>query len=134
MKNKEEPSADWSRGNPAKARSVDTTPTSDVLLEALAVSPHTPPGANPSGCSASPSDSTRSQPQRPLAHGQNHRQWRRDAERLVTRSRTSQLEDSVGGTCSASSNRLVRSRMLGGGVPGNGRPYPIIRPSCHRRA
>ena len=57
-----------------QARPVDSPPPTDVLLEALAVPPHAPPGANPSRCSASPSDPTRSQPQRPLAHRQNHRQ------------------------------------------------------------
>ena len=40
---------------------------------------------------------------------------------------TDSCEDSLGATCSPSSNRLVRTRMLGGVGAGRGNPpgYPI---------
>jgi hypothetical protein len=62
-----------------------------------------------------------------VAHGENHCQWRWDEECLARTSRTYKSEESMGGTCSASSNRLVRTRMLGGvgRMVSDGHPYPI---------
>jgi hypothetical protein len=65
----------------------------------------------------------------PLAHGQNHRQRRRDDQRLVARARITLAEISLGRACSASSNRVVRTRTLRGVGAGRGNPpgYPIRR-------
>ena len=110
-----------------QTRSVNSTPFPEVPLERLAVPPHTPPGANPSRCSASSSDPARSQPQMPLADGQNHRQRRWDDQGLARRTKLAQHEPPMGTACSASSNRVVRTRTLPGVGAGTGdRPgYPI---------
>src|SRR6056297_863482 len=102
-------------------------PDSDVLLETLAASPHASPGTHSSRRAASPGDPARSESQRPLAHGQDHCQWGRDDERLVARARDVEPQITLGGTCSASPNRLVRTRLLGGvgRASRKGRPYPI---------
>src|SRR6056297_610856 len=113
-------------------------PDSDVLLETLAASPHASPGTHSSRRAASPGDPARSESQRPLAHGQDHCQWGRDDERLVARARDVEPQITLGGTCSASPNRLVRTRLLGGvgRASRKGRPYPISHsycvPSCRR--
>src|SRR6056297_1300120 len=101
-------------------------PDSDVLLETLAASPHASPGTHSSRRAASPGDPARSESQRPLAHGQDHCQWGRDDERLVARARDVEPQITLGGTCSASPNRLVRTRLLGGvgRASRKGRPYP----------
>ncbi len=77
--------------------------------------------------SASSSDPSRTQSQRLLAHGQNHCQRRRADQRLACRTRTAQHEDLLGPACSASSNRLVRTRTLRGvgRAVSDDRPYPI---------
>ena len=63
-----------------------------------------------------------------LAHGENHRQWCRDDECLVRAAGRGESEESLGESCSSSSNRLVRTRMLGGvgRAAREGRPYPIL--------
>ena len=63
---------------------------SDVLLEALAPSAHAPTGTHPPRRTAPTSDPPRPESQRPLAHGQNHRQWRRTDQRLACK-----LKDSL---------------------------------------
>jgi hypothetical protein len=57
-----------------------------------------------------------------------HRPCRSD-ELLARCSRTTQPEESLGPACSASLNRLVRARMLGGMVmvTGDDGPYQILR-------
>ena len=79
------------------------------------------------GRAATPSDPPRSQPQGPLAHGQDHCQRRRADQCVACRTGTDQHEDPVGRACSATSNRLMRTRMSGGvgRVTGDGGPYPI---------
>ena len=49
------------------------------------------------------------------------------AARLRTETSYAEPENTLGGTCSASPNRLMRSRMSGGvgRAVSNGRPYPI---------
>ena len=51
----------------------------------------------------------------------------RDAQQVAGATRTAFVEATLEPACSASRNRLMRTRMLGGvgRVPGNGRPYPI---------
>ena len=108
-------------------RPVDTAPDSDVFLEALASCAHASPGADRVGRAASSSDPPCEESQGALAHGENHRQWCRDDECLVIVSGRGESEESLGESCSSSSNRLVRTRTLGGvgRVLGDGHPYPI---------
>ena len=79
---------------------------------------------------ASSGDPTCEESQGLLAHGENHSQWCRDDECLVRATGRGEPKESMGGTCSASSNRLVRTRTLGGvgRAAREGRPYPITAP------
>ena len=76
---------------------------------------------------AKTSDPTRQESQRTLAYGQDDRNWSRDDERLVSRARSFESQESKGRTCSSSWNHLVRTGMPWrcGGVPRDGHPYPI---------
>jgi hypothetical protein len=118
MKNKEEIRS---------VQPVDPTSDSNVFLEALASCAHASPGADRVRRPASPGDSTREESQGALAYGENHCQWCRDDECLVRVSGRGESEESLGESCFSSSNRLVRTRMLGGvgRVLGDGHPYPI---------
>jgi hypothetical protein len=62
---------------------VDTASFADVLLESLAAGPHAPKRADPTWRPASPSDPSRAESERPLAHGQNHCHGCRSDERLA---------------------------------------------------
>ena len=112
-----------------------STSDSHVLLEAMASPAQAKARTHTTRRSPSSSDPTRSQSQRLLAHGEIHCQRRGTEQRMAARPRTAQHEVTLGRACSASSNRLVRTRMLGGvgRVPGNGHPYPIMRPHLYHR-
>ena len=115
-----------------QTRPVDTASHPDVLLETLASCAHASPRTHSIRRPASPSHPSRQKSPRPLAHGQNHRQRCWDDECVVTRTGHAEPENTLGGTCSASPNRLMRTRMSGGvgRAVSNGRPYPISRTYC----
>ena len=108
---------------------MDTTPSSHVLLEALALPSHAQPGINAFRHLASPGNPSRKELQGLLAYGKDHCQWCRHDEQVAAGAGTGQPEESLGVTCSASLNRQVRTRMPGGvgRAVRNDRPYLIIR-------
>jgi hypothetical protein len=75
----------------------------------------------------SPSHPSRTQSERLLAHVQDNCQWRRTDQRVARRTRTVKHQYPLGTACSATSNRLLRTRMYGGvgAGPSDGAAYPI---------
>ena len=98
----------WSTG------SIAPPPDAHVLLETVASAVTSTRDAHPIRRSETPSDPPRTPSPRLLAHGQDHCQWRGTDQRVACRTGTAKHEDTLGRACSASSNRLVRTRMLGG--------------------
>ena len=106
---------------------MDSATYSVLLLETVASSENTSPALDSPGSSTSSSDPPCTQPSGSLAHGQDNRQRCGHDKRVAADSRRHELKDSVGGTCSASLNRRMRTRTYGGvgRASGDRRPYPI---------
>ena len=113
-------------------RRLDSPPHSDVLLETVATSPHQGAAPRASGRESGHGDQTRGQSQKLLAVVSDTRHANRDAQPVARATRTAFAQTTLVRPRSASRNRLVRTRMLGGvgRAVSNDRPYPISAILC----
>ncbi len=106
----------------------------DVFLEAMAIPTHPHSETEATWCAARRSCTPWHQPQSLLASRQDVRWPHGNDQTVVVGPRTCVSQIPLERACSSATNRLVRTRMLGGVGAGRGNPsgYPIWRlPSSH---
>ena len=106
---------------------MDSPPDTHVSLETVATCPHQGEKPCAAGRESRHGDQARVDAQKLLASLKDAGDANRDAQQVAARTRTAFAQATLVRPCSASRNRLMRTRMSGGvgRVTGNGDPYPI---------